>query len=208
MAGDWLKMRVDLLTSPKVVRIMSGLKTDRLRVIGGLFAAWSIFDAHSEDGVLDGYDLETLDAMIGFPGFSQAMESVKWLEVRGTSLYMPRFDSHNGKSAKARAMDSERKRTARVRNLSGLQPDKITTREEKRREDNNSLSLIKISPDWLPDSRFIEYVSEAAMVPEAFVLECLVGFIAHHNGKEFRLDTTDLADELTKWVDRERRFRK
>ena len=47
MAGDWIKMRGDLGTHPKVVRIMSALKADRLRVVGGLHAVWSLFDAHS-----------------------------------------------------------------------------------------------------------------------------------------------------------------
>ena len=74
MAGDWIKMRTDLSTSPKVVRMSSALRADRLRVIGGLHAVWSLFDVHSEDGTLDGYSLETLDEMISFPGFGAAME--------------------------------------------------------------------------------------------------------------------------------------
>jgi hypothetical protein len=69
MAGDWIKMRVDLATSPKVVRIASALRADRLRVIGGLHAVWCLFDVHSTDGRLDGYTLEALDDLIGFPGF-------------------------------------------------------------------------------------------------------------------------------------------
>lgn len=32
MAGDWIKMRADLHTHPKVVRISSALDADRLRV--------------------------------------------------------------------------------------------------------------------------------------------------------------------------------
>jgi hypothetical protein len=39
MAGDWIQMRVALQTHPKVVRIASALKADRLRVVGGLH--WS-----------------------------------------------------------------------------------------------------------------------------------------------------------------------
>jgi len=137
MAGDWIKMRVDLLTSPKVVRMSAGLNKDRLQIIGGLFSVWSIFDAHSEDGVLDGYTPDTLDKIIFFDGFSDQMASVGWLIVSDNSLSMPRFDSHNGKSAKNRAMDAERKRAARkVQDLSGNEPDKNTTREEKSRVEN------------------------------------------------------------------------
>lgn len=133
MAGDWIKMRSDLHTHPKIVRMASALKADRLRIVGGLHSAWCLFDVHSVDGFLDGYSPETLDDMIGFPGFSRAMMAVGWLEVDGENLVMPRFDEHNGQSAKRRAQDAARKRS--VRKMSASQADKMTTREEKRRED-------------------------------------------------------------------------
>ena len=133
MAGDWIKMRADLHTHPKVVRMASALKADRLRIVGGLHSAWCLFDVHSVDGLLDGYSAETLDDLIGFPGFSRAMMAVGWLEENGESLVMPRFEAHNGQSAKRRAEDADRKRN--VRKASASEADKKRTREEKRRED-------------------------------------------------------------------------
>lgn len=140
MAGDWIKMRVDLQTHPKVFRMVSALRADRLRVIGGLHVAWSIFDTHSADGVLHGYTTDAMDAVIGWPGFTQAMVDVEWADIdEHGSLVMPRFDEHNGASAKRRANDSERKRESRkatsVRNPSASDADKMRTREEKRREE-------------------------------------------------------------------------
>ncbi|MCF5049326.1 Pyocin large subunit-like protein [Pseudomonas simiae] len=139
MAGDWIKMRIDLQTHPKVFRMVSALKADRLRIIGGLHIAWSIFDTHSSDGELVGYTVEAMDAVVGWPGFTQAMIDVEWASVNdGGSLVMPRFDEHNGASAKRRANDSERKRNERkkpVRNLSASDADSLRTREEKRREE-------------------------------------------------------------------------
>ena len=150
MAIDWIKMRVDLQSHPKVVRILSAMrphdvhnKTDKFRVIGGLHAVWSDFDAHCEDGILNGYTPETLDHVIGWDGFSGAMISVGWLiENSGVSLAMPEFSEHNGQSAKRRAEDQKRKRDSRssmesVRNLSANDADKKWTREEKRREEKN-----------------------------------------------------------------------
>jgi len=133
MAGDWIKMRADLHTHPKIVRMASALKADRLRIVGGLHSAWCLFDVHSVDGFLDGYTAETLDDMIGFPGFSRAMMAVGWLEMDGENLVMPRFDDHNGQSAKRRAQDAARKKS--VRKMSAPDADKMKTREEKRRED-------------------------------------------------------------------------
>ncbi|EIW8605144.1 DNA replication domain protein [Klebsiella aerogenes] len=136
MAGDWIKMRADLHTHPKVVRMASALKADRLRIVGGLHSAWCLFDVHSVDGFLDGYSPETLDDLIGFPGFARAMMAVGWLEEDGESLVMPRFEAHNGQSAKRRAQDADRKRVKRnVVKMSVSEEDEMRTREEKRRED-------------------------------------------------------------------------
>ena len=134
MAGDWIKMRSDLFTHPKVVRISSALKADTLRTVGGLMSAWCLFDAHSEDGQLEGYTPELLDAHLRWDGFAEAMMAVGWLVFsEGKGLILPRFDAHNGQSSKRRATDTERKRV--VRKVSANDADKIRTREEKRREE-------------------------------------------------------------------------
>jgi len=139
MAGDWIKMRCDLQTHPKVVRMASALNADRLRIVGGLHAVWSLFDAHSSDGQLDGYTTDAIDAILGFPGFAEAMRTVGWLVADGQLIVLPRFDEHNGRSAKRRANETVRKRSERglqnVRDLSASDADNFRTREEKRREE-------------------------------------------------------------------------
>lgn len=136
MAGDWIKMSTDLRTHPKVVRIASALKADRLRVVGGLHAVWCLFDAHSVDGSLEGYTLDALDDLVGWPGFSMAMVSVEWMSETTQGLDLPRFEEHNGQSAKRRAQETERKRVARAEaDSSASVADEKRTREEKRREE-------------------------------------------------------------------------
>ena len=143
MSGDWIKMRVDLQSHPKVVRILSATKSDKFRAIGGLHAVWSVFDAHSEDGKLSGYTPELMDHIIGWQGFSRAMESVGWLIYDGLeTLSMPDFTEHNGQSAKRRAEDQKRKRNERRASANcpknyGQIEDEVRTREEKRREEIN-----------------------------------------------------------------------
>lgn len=133
MAGDWIKMRSDLFTHPKVVRMSSSLKTDTLRTVGGLMSVWCLFDVHSIDGRLDGYTTETLDDHLRWAGFAEQMAAVKWLEVSERYLGLPEFDTHNGESAKRRAQDADRKRADRK--ASASEADKKRTREEKRREE-------------------------------------------------------------------------
>jgi hypothetical protein len=110
---SWIKMRTNLRTAPKVVRMASALKADRLRIIGGLWAAWSIFDEHSVDGTLQGYTLAALDEDLGWRGFSAALADVAWLEETEAGLILPEFEEHNGASAKRRATDSKRKSEGR-----------------------------------------------------------------------------------------------
>lgn len=160
MAGDWIKMRIDLQSHPKVVRILSAIQrtevqkvTDKFRVIGGLHAVWSVFDTHSVDGALQGYTPNLLDHIVGLNGISQAMIDVQWLGYDGAeTLVMPEFAEHNGKSGKRRAEDQKRKREGRkcpqsVRNLSADDVEENRTREEKRREDKENTFVASVLDD-------------------------------------------------------------
>ena len=221
MAGDWIKMRVDLQTHPKVFRIVSALKADRLRVIGGLHVAWSVFDTHSADGVLHGYTVEAMDAVIGWPGFTQAMVDVEWAHIDDTgSLVMPRFDEHNGASAKRRANDSERKRASRkgapVRNLSASDADSLRTREEKRREDqHNTLHAgeensfdpkapTEMTLEWAPEDKLLKaYAARMGIPVDSFTSEATAAFVCHYSASG-RIETQAAwVSLLVKWIKRD-----
>ena len=113
MAGDWIKMQKSLPRDPRVIRIASALNADRLRTVGGLFSAWCLFDEQTENGKLEAYTPALLDELVGCPGLARAIESVGWLEIGDGFLAVPRFDEHNGQSAKRRAQDANRKQSAR-----------------------------------------------------------------------------------------------
>ncbi len=156
MAGDWMKMRKDLQSHPKVVRISSATRSDKFRVVGGLHAVWGVFDTHSDDGILPGYTMELMDHVIGWDGFSAAVASVGWLEESPQGLVMPEFSEHNGQSAKRRAEDQKRKRDSRRRlksvpDSTGQNADKMRTVDEsERRGDKKNISTAReesITPD-------------------------------------------------------------
>lgn len=162
MAGDWIKMRTDLMTSPKVVRLSSALKSDRFRIVGGLHSAWCLFDAHSEDGYLAGYRPEVLDDLIGWPGFSEALIAVQWLEDDGENLILPRFDTHNGKSAKRRCMDKDRKKEGRLSASDADNvPQNVCPREEKRREDKDQKPSSSAKPTTTHAERLAQVTKDA-----------------------------------------------
>lgn len=130
MAGDWIKTRKSLPSDGRILRMASALKADRFRTLGGIVSAWCLFDEHTDCGRLEGYTPELLDEVIGFPGLARAMEAVDWLVVGEGFLLAPRFEKHNGATAKRRIQETDRKRYAR-------DADKKRTREEKRREEKS-----------------------------------------------------------------------
>lgn len=166
MASDWIKMRMGLRTHPKVVRMASALSADRYRVIGALHAVWSLADEHTEDGNLPGYSMAALDDSIGWPGFSRAMKDIAWLIEEPEGLVLPRFDEHNGVSAKRRAQEAERKRNDR--RTSAPDADTKRTRERGREE----LSLTPPSPPGPKkpngNGAHVERKKQASRAPEAF----------------------------------------
>lgn len=210
MAGDWIKMRADLFTHPKVVRIASALKADTLRTVGGLMSVWCLFDAHSEDGKLDGYSPEVLDAHLRWDGFADAMIAVGWLEhdtVHGLAL--PRFDTHNGQSAKRRAQDADRKRE--VRKSSASDADKTRTREEKRREETPTTDVVGESAPKSRPARKCPESFEVTPAMQAWAtanapLVSLDQATATFRDHTFKTAITDWAGAWRNWMRREQQF--
>lgn len=148
MAGEWIKVRIGLADDPAVVRMAAVLGINEDEVVGKLQRLWGWADQQTTDGCIEFIGPTWVDKFIGKEGFAAAMQSVHWLEFSASGLQLPNFDRHNGKSAKRRALDNERKRAERsedcpepVRTPSGQNGDEKRTREEKRREEEKTLSL-------------------------------------------------------------------
>jgi hypothetical protein len=149
MAGDWIKMRVDLADDPAVIGLAALSKLTEYEVIGRLHKLWSWADKHSTDGFVQHITPKWIDKYLDKQGFSSHMENVGWLCFDDTGVTFPHFDRHNGKSAKSRADSTERKRMSRKScdnnetkdaEMSQKSCDKSVTREEKRREEVNPLT--------------------------------------------------------------------
>lgn len=121
MAGDWIKTRVDLPTDPAVIAMAAALDCDEFDVVGRLVAFWAWADRHvSEFGHAAGVTGKWIDRNFRHAGFAQAMCDVGWLVLDDTGATLPKWTRHNGKSAKERAMATERKRAER-NGINGLE---------------------------------------------------------------------------------------
>lgn len=142
----WIKARVGLERDPVVLFMAEKLKRHRKYVVGCWLALWAWSDSVTEDGWLPGMTPAGIDSVVEHKGFcaaALAFPEHAWIESADGGLILPRYDRHNGVSAKGRALDSERKRKARmaeecpppVRSLSGSDADETGTRGEERREE-------------------------------------------------------------------------
>ena len=109
----WIKMSSDLWDDPRVAALCDKLDTSKAAIGGGLFRWWSIADQHSIDGLFVGMTPAALDCKTGLNGFSDAVEQIGWLVKESAGLGVPRFNEHNGESAKQRALSAKRQNKAR-----------------------------------------------------------------------------------------------
>lgn len=140
MAGDWIKMRPSLLTSPKVNGIARILEESRevgrslstgfsgpmceivsrnvMRnvTVAGLLTVWGAANEHTVDGVFANADLSDIDDMVGIPGFGEAMAAVGWAveDVEAGTVTLPNFSEYNT-CGKDRAAEKNAERQRRFR---------------------------------------------------------------------------------------------
>jgi hypothetical protein len=147
MAGEWLKLELNTADKPEVLKMARILSIDKDAVLGKLVRVWAWFDKNTVDGLVDGVVDEDLDNIAHQQGFCHAMSVVGWLEYDNSQQYikLPKFDRHNGQTAKNRALKNERQARWRsgvdsketvVETVSAS--TKASTREEKRRYINTS----------------------------------------------------------------------
>lgn len=156
---SWIKWTHGLSRKPEVMQIAYRLSRSRHEVAGLLMEWWEWTDVNVNiDESASGYDpdacpgvvrvgedgLRMIDAITGVTGMAESLVSVGWASIENGNLVLPNFGRHNGKSAKARALDAARKRADRrnsVRKTSGSKPDKIRNRGEERREEKSNTPL-------------------------------------------------------------------
>jgi hypothetical protein len=140
MAGDWIKFETSTLTKPEVLKLARITGLDRHAVVGRLLVFWTWCDTNAVDGVVDACVDATVDALVDAQGFAQALQQVGWLQIdNGTErLTVPRFDRHNGKSAKNRVLKTERqakwRASSSAKTVDACVDAPPSTREEKRRD--------------------------------------------------------------------------
>jgi len=139
MAGDWIKVEKASVEKPEVTRAAEMLGVSRREALGTFIDFWVWLDDNLSGSCPDfvrNVSRKSLDEFLHCPGFSATLESIGWgrFDDAAWILYISNADRHNGNPAKSRALDNKRKADTR-REMSGSEPDRNRTREEKRREE-------------------------------------------------------------------------
>jgi hypothetical protein len=129
MAGDWMKIELDLPDKPEVHYIAGAVNLTPACVVGHLIKVWAWFDKHTSDGNAHGVTFALVDRLTGVTGLGECMCLAGWLEQHDKVLHMPKFDRHTSKSAKKRALTAKRQNTFR----NDVVTHAALPREEKRR---------------------------------------------------------------------------
>lgn len=153
MAGVWIKMRVDLATDPAVIGMAAELDVSEFEVVGMLHHLWSWADIQSRDGHAPGVTTKWINRYVQCDGFAERMQAVGWLEIDHDGIRFPKFDRHNGESAKKRGLATNRKQAQRSKDVTKVTPeegqtsrtqrDKNATRED---EDKNKDIGVVVTP--------------------------------------------------------------
>jgi hypothetical protein len=130
MAGDWMKIELELPDKPEIYEMAGILNIDPDAVTGKLLRVWAWFNKQTTNGNAHGVTFSLLDRITCVTGFGEAMMFVGWIEQNDKDLCMPKFDRHTSESAKTRALTS--KRVSKNRNA----PSVTLALPEKRREEN------------------------------------------------------------------------
>ncbi len=108
VSADWIKLRINLYTDPRVARLIEATDRCEAHVVGALCVLWSIADEYSTDGTLDGLSLRQIDRKVDLTGIGSALVAIGWLSVTDDSVRIERFHEHNGGTAKARCLTALR----------------------------------------------------------------------------------------------------
>jgi len=109
MAGGWIKIEKRTPDKPEIRYISRSCECTKEKAFLAWFELWSYFDDNiDETGFLRLFTLEDCDDVAELSGIGRALQRAEWLTVDSLGLTVNKWNRHNGRSAKQRAMTARR----------------------------------------------------------------------------------------------------
>jgi hypothetical protein len=108
-SGHWIKITKGLPNKPAMAQIRRWCNCTKAEAFLAFFELYCHFDDLTADGFIQYFTKDDADeASGGIKGFGAALESVGWMVFQPEGAWVIEWEKHNGRSAKARSMNSNR----------------------------------------------------------------------------------------------------
>ena len=174
MSSNWIKMRVNLTSDPQVIKESRLLDCSEFKVVGLLHWLGGWADSHTEDGRAVGIDCAWINRQTQTEGFCEALVDVGWLIMLDDGIEIPKFNHHNGSSAKSRANSARRAANYKTR-------QKATPREQPKPKEKPKPKPRAKFPKIEPLMVLLREGGEFAYLLESDKKECVTQWVNHLN---------------------------
>ncbi len=120
MAGDFIRWEKGLCRKPEVIQMARKLGISIPETAARCMMFWEYADEATTTGDLPGVTEDVIDEIAGIQGLAKAMSETvpnPWLDLSETGAFITNYERHNGKCAKKRAQDADRKYRSRLRTV-------------------------------------------------------------------------------------------
>ena len=153
MAVGWIKVETCTPGKAEIIRLARLLSMKHDEALGVVIRFWVWADSNTVDGVVDGVAPTDVDAVLSCPGLCRGLEAVGWLVIdkEKERISIPKFERHNGESAKKRALNTERQSRWRNAHVDAV-VDGGALPEKRREEKKETKSIVRLKPDLKPQA--------------------------------------------------------
>jgi hypothetical protein len=111
--AKWIKIETHTPDKVEVRQIARLCGCTRAEAFLALFHWFVWLDEQTESGDVDFFTPADADEIGGLAGLGNALETVRWVKFNASGAVISNWKRHNGKSAKRRCIDMERKQEER-----------------------------------------------------------------------------------------------
>jgi hypothetical protein len=128
--ANWIKIETHTPEKPEMRHLARLCRCTKAEAFLAFFRLLAWLDEQTGDGHVDFFTPADADEIAGLPGFGIALQEVRWIEFGPSGAIVSNWERHNGKSAKRRCQETERKRHVRMESgqVSASEADKKRTR--------------------------------------------------------------------------------
>lgn len=152
----WIKIETTTPDKPEIHAIARLLKIEPDLVLGKIVRLWAWADLNMMGGNSVMGDDALVDHVVHRKGFAKAMRKVGWLEGDDGGLSFPRFERHNGETAKARAESARRMAKSRAGRNNGCENGATSLQQKQQLEKEK---------EYYPTDNKKSAIDYAALIP-------------------------------------------